>query len=316
LKLLVIGFDAVGAESVIPNAPRCFEGLMKEHLYGALQSTKLAHTIPALFSIYEGVDRSEDWRGKLTWNTSWDEAKHPLIFDLLATADIKMGLVSLPMTTPVRPYDCFVLGGWMADQKSRKKNNKKVYYPDEIQCLIKEHKGCILRELGVDRYIELNDSPRQALIIGENLALSRAENIITLGKLCKPDLGFVYFDFTDRLAHLIPRTSSLVKSAIGFCDRLTSEIVNALNPEHILIFSDHGWGFKGESKQARTYTENGWVIREAPVEYHGPTGFYIYTGGKGGMKNASILDIAPTILNEFNISIPSYFGGRPLCELS
>ena len=315
MKLLVIGFDAVGAESVIPNAPPCFERLMKEHLYGALQSTRLAHTIPALLSIYEGVDRSEDWRGKLTWDTSWNEAKHPLIFDFLASADVKVGLVSLPMTTPVRPYDCFVLGGWMADQKSRKNDNKKIYYPEEIQCLIKEHKGCILRELGVDRYIELNDTPRQALLIGEDLALSRAENIISLGKLCEPDLGFVYFDFTDRLAHLIPRKSPLVKAAVDFCDRLTSKIISALNPEHVLIFSDHGWGFKGEASHPRTHTKNGWVIRGPPVEYHGPTGFYIYTGGKGVMKNASILDIAPTILREFGISIPSYFGGTPLCEL-
>ena len=74
MKLLVIGFDAVGVESVIPRAPPFFEGLMKGHLYGALQSTSLAHTIPALLSIYEGVDRSEDWRGKLTWDTSWNEA--------------------------------------------------------------------------------------------------------------------------------------------------------------------------------------------------------------------------------------------------
>jgi len=316
LKLLVIGFDAVGVESIMPNAPHCFEGLMKEHLHGPLQSTKMAHTIPALLSIYEGVDRSEDWRGKLTWDTSWNEAKHPLIFDALSDAGVKMGLVSLPMTTPVRPYDCFVLGGWMADQKSRKADNKKIYYPEEIQCLIKEHKGCILRELGVDRYIALGGTPRQALLIGEELALSRAENIITLGKLCEPDLGFVYFDFTDRLAHLIPRTSPLIKAAVDFCDRLTSEIIDALNPEHVLIFSDHGWGFRGEAGHARTYTKDGWVIRGAPVEHHCPTGFYIYTGEKGGMKNAHILDVAPTILSEFDISVPSYFEGKPLCELS
>lgn len=316
MRLLVIGFDAVGVESVIPDAPPYFEELMKEHLYGPLQSTKIAHTVPALFSVYEGVDRSEDWRGKLTWNISWNEAKHPLIFDALSSVGVKMGLVSLPMSTPVRPYDCFVLGGWMADQKSRLTKNKEVYYPEEIQCLIKEHKGCILRELGVDSYIKLSDTPRQALLMGEDLALFRAENIITLSKLCEPDFGFVYFDFTDRLAHLISRGNPLVKAAIDFCDRLTLEIVNALNPEHILIFSDHGWGFKGESKYPRVYTKNGWVIRGTPVEYHCPTGFYIYTGGKGGTKNASILDIAPTILHEFGISIPSYFGGKPLCELS
>jgi len=300
VKLLVVGFDAVGWESVIPQPPPCFKALMVNHAYGKLHSTKIAHTIPALFSVYEGVDRSDELRKKnsrveFSWDLSWNNAKHPLIFDMLSSKGVKMGLVSLPFSAPVRPYRDFVLGSWMADRNTCKTGSREIFYPLEAKKLVKNHRGCILRELGPDRYIALRNKPLKLIKLSELYARMRMENFITLSKHWKIDLGFLYFDFTDRIAHLVKADNPIMKPTINLCNELLTTVIAASKPKHILVFSDHGWGFY-----------------KPEVRHHNPTGFYIYTGRKGNPRDARIVDIAPTILKEFNVNIPPYFSGEAI----
>jgi len=60
MRLLVIGFDAVGCSSVLPRPPPRLKEVMRTHIHGRLKSTRCPVTLPAMFAIYEGIDRSED----------------------------------------------------------------------------------------------------------------------------------------------------------------------------------------------------------------------------------------------------------------
>jgi len=295
LKLLTVCFDSVGWKSVILDPPPYFASLMEDHPCGRLFSTRIPHTIPAAFAVYEGIDRSEDWSKGFNWNTSWYNAKRPMIFDFLAKKGVTMGLVSLPLSAPVRPYKNFVLGTWMKDRKTEKLGEKTIFYPPQVEEIVGEHKGCILRELGVEQYAELVNKPFKGLRESKKLARHRLDNFLTLNKWKPVDFGFLYFDFTDRMGHVIRPDSKVLPLVMKLSDELLSRVVKETNPQHVLVYSDHGWGFF-----------------ETEYHFHAPTGFYIYTGREGARHKARIVDIAPTILKEFGVGIPNYFEGRVL----
>jgi len=214
---------------------------------------------------------------------------------MLEEAGVRMGLVSLPASAPVRPYRDFVIGSWMKDRKSEKKGSRAMFFPKSVEKIIRRHPGCVLRELGADKYAAFVYKPEGALEKSEELARLRLNNFLKLNEKFNLDLGFIYFDFPDRIAHLVREGHAVIKQTVKLCDALLGEAMDAAKPERILVFSDHGWGFH----------------RSATL-HHDPWGFYASTGREGAERDARIVDVPPTILKEFNVEAPPYFEGRSL----
>lgn len=294
MKLLTVAFDAVGPESAFgDDSPPTFKTLTETYLHGPLQSTKLPHTWPANMAVYEGIDLSDELSSVINKKQfSWNEAKHPMIFDILANSGIKMGLMNLPLSDPVRSYNPFVIS-----------HNTKLppgllnHHPNGVLTGL-NYRGDILNELGVDTYVRLLHKGFESLQLSKKFAASKIEVFKTLCAKWEVDFGFIYFDFTDRIAHIIRRKNPAVNSMMLFCGDILSTLISTLKPEHVLVFSDHGWGF--------------WSDTMPGPGLHLPTGFYIYTGKEGPEKEANILDLAPTILREFNIEPPTYMEGKSL----
>ena len=294
MKLLIVAFDAVGPESAFgEDAPPIFKTLTETYLHGSLKSTRLPHTWPANLAVYEGVDSSDDFVSVINMGTfSWNEANHPTIFDILTEAGVKMGLINLPLSDPFIPYNQFVIA-----HNTMLSPGLIKHHPYAVLMGL-NYRGDILNELGVDAYVKLRHRGLEALRISKEFAVSKVDVFETLCDKWEVDLGFIYFDFTDRIAHIIKRNNPAVKPMMLLCGDLLSTLISTLKPEHVLVFSDHGWGFFGDEMPG-------------PGLHH-PTGFYIYTGKEDSEKEATILDLAPTILREFNIEPPSYMEGKPL----
>lgn len=297
MRLLAVAFDAVGPESAfgVDSSPM-FNNLTEKYLHGGLQSTKLPHTWPANMAIYEGIDRSDDFSPLInsSKHISWNESTKPMIFDILAKSCIKMGLMNLPLSDPVRPYNPFVIA-----HTTKSPPSLLNHHPKGVVEYLKNYRGDILNELGFDNYVKLTRNGTEALRLSKEFAVSKVEVFKTLCAKWEVDFGFIYFDFTDRIAHLIRKNNPVVKPMMLLCGDVLSILISILKPDHVLVFSDHGWGFY-EDKQLK---------KDFP---HHPVGFYIYTGKEGPEKEANILDLAPTILREFNIDPPSYMEGKPL----
>ena len=295
MRLLAVAFDAVGQESAFGvDSPPMFKKLTETYLHGPLQSTKTAHTGPANTAIYEGKDRSDiHGTGKAMKVIPWNKIENPMIFDILAEANVKMGLMNLPLSNPVNPYKHFVIV-----HETRTPPSQLSHYPEEIGKYLENYQGDILNELGTEAYVKMIHNGQKAFSLSKKYAYSKVDVFKTLCAERDVDFGFIYFDFTDRIAHIINRSNPVVKSMMLLCGDILSNLMISLKPEHTLTFSDHGWGFHGD-------------VMPGPG-LHNPIGFYIYTGKEGPRKEAKILDLAPTILREFNIDAPSYMEGKPL----
>jgi len=294
MRLLAVGFDAVGSETAFgEDSPPMFKKLVKTYSHGPLQSTKTAHTGPANTAIYEGIDRSDIFGiGKAMKVIDWTKIENPTIFDILSEANIEMGLMNLPLSNPFKPYKHFVIV-----HETRTPPDQLHHYPEEVGKYLKNYRGDILNELGKDAYVKLIHKSSEAFRLSKEYAVSKVEVFKTLCAEWDVDFGFIYFDFTDRIAHIIRRTNPVFKPMMLLCGDLLSDLMISLKPEHTLAFSDHGWGFYKE---------------KVGPGLHQPIGLYIYTGQKGSTKKANLVDLAPTILKEFGINKPSYMEGTPL----
>lgn len=139
----------------------------------------------------------------------------------------------------------------------------------------------------------------------------------------------VYFDALDHFCHLgmkyhPPKPSFvsevdfkkyhyIVEAAYRFHDMMLERLMSIAGPEcHILLVSDHGFE-SGNNRLPNLPDEPG-----APALEHRPYGILAASGpqiNEGQVYGASLLDIAPTILNIFGLPHALDMDGEPLFQM-
>lgn len=121
--VIVVGLD--GAEpSLVFDLWRkdlpTLDRLMRHGVYGRLESTIPAITVPAWASMMSGLDPGQlgvyGFRNRSDW--SYDRlaianstaVRHPRVWDLLSAAGRRVGVIGVPQTYPVRPVNGHVVG--------------------------------------------------------------------------------------------------------------------------------------------------------------------------------------------------------------
>lgn len=153
----------------------------------------------------------------------------------------------------------------------------------------------------------------------------------TLQSQYKPDIESVYIEGTDTIAHLFMRFrpprmpgvtddealrfSSVVDRYYVYVDELVGEIVARHGPgATYVICSDHGF----RSGQDRPITADSRIDRGRGAEWHRKYGILIVSGPaarRGGeVREATVFDVAPTVLALAGVGIPPNLDGRVLTD--
>jgi len=133
-----------------------------------------------------------------------------------------------------------------------------------------------------------------------SMAVNRKEHIINLQKEYNFNVVVGWISAPDRLGHHVTsfeNPEELEQKLLDTVDSCVKEIVEELNPEHIILHSDHGLDTEGGH-----HTRYGFFLVNSPLKYIGKE------------NEAHILDIPYTILQTLNIEAPDEFEGTPLLQ--
>lgn len=153
----------------------------------------------------------------------------------------------------------------------------------------------------------------------------------TLQSQYKPDVESVYIEGTDTIAHLFMRFrpplmpgvtsdeahrfASVVDRYYVYADELVGEIVARHGPRATyVICSDHGF----RTGQDRPITADSRIDRGRGAEWHRKYGILIVSGAAAKphaeVREATVFDIAPTVLALAGVAIPPNLDGRVLTD--
>ena len=167
-------------------------------------------------------------------------------------------------------------------------------------------------------------------------ALATAESYRDIGlKLWnekKPDLGLVYIEGTDSTSHLFghlfraeglggelaeqqKKFGHTVEEIYNLADQIVGEYIDAVDDDTVLmVLSDHGFEL-GALHDDPSRTRD---MRRVSEKFHRLHGIlYMYGGGVrpgGRIQDASIIDIAPTVLSQLGLPAAADMPGRVLTE--
>lgn len=135
-----------------------------------------------------------------------------------------------------------------------------------------------------------------------SMALNRKETFINLYKEYQFDVATVWMSAPDRLRHHLSSfedPESIEAELLHTVDDCVQEMVEAVEPENLIIHSDHGFG------------DPAWENN-----HHARYGFYLVQSDLTwmGAETCHIKDVYPTILASLDISLPDTCQGVPLLE--
>lgn len=164
------------------------------------------------------------------------------------------------------------------------------------------------------------------------LATTESYHQIALSLLAdQADLTLVYYEATDTVGHLfarylpprmpgvtgddVRRFGHALPEMYAYVDELLGELIAAADPETlVLLISDHGF-FTGAARPAADPSDFG---AGAP-QWHRLYGVLVAAGPgveAGAIDQASIFDIAPTVLASLGLPVPQDMHGRVLAEIA
>lgn len=264
-KVLIIGLDGATFDLIKPWVEQgelpTFKNLMKEGVYGDLNSTIPPLTPPAWTSLVTGKNpgkhnifdffklKKNDYDRAII--TSLDKRSESL-WNILNKHNIKTGVLNLPFTYPPEKVNGFIVCGSesisVKSDFTYPKNLKK-----ELLEKVKEYRQGL-------NWSYINKEDHDRFIKDLNLVTEKLEETsIYLIKKYKPEFFMVVFDDLDRLQHFFWRhmdkkhpmydkeKSEKYKDAIlNYYKKLDSVISNLIKfadkNTFIMILSDHGFG--------------------------------------------------------------------------
>lgn len=275
--LTVLGLDAATltvvdpliAAGELPNLARLFGAGSR----GTLRSTTHPLTPHAWTTMVTGVnvgrhgiwdftERDQSGYRLRVVNGSFRSA--PAVWDRLAVAGRRCGLVNIPFTWPAPAVDGFVVAGF--DAAAREQGWT---HPPELVRELRERYGSLELDnrfpLGRDGLVDL-EQVRAA-------AEQKVDAVNWLTERYEPELLFVVFMAADHVQHLCwddwerDGLASPLAETYRILDAAVGRIVDRLGPERdVLVVSDHGGGALDG-----VVNLNAWLAREGYLSYAGGT---------------------------------------------
>jgi predicted AlkP superfamily phosphohydrolase/phosphomutase len=240
LRTLLVGIDGVGLslldslfeEGHLPTLRSVFE----DGVDGDLTSQLPPWTPSAWPSLYTGVNPGKhgtfdfltfdgyDW-GLADRSTVREHA----VWELLDRAGYRSVVVNVPVTAPPLPFDGALLPGYIA--------------PEDPPCHPDGVLDDVRAEIGAYRVYKpdgLDDDGRREWY--GRLVSMRGEAFRYLTDRFDPDFGFLQFQQTDTVFHEMPDDREAVVDVFEAVDDEVGAVVDACDPETVVVVSDHGIG--------------------------------------------------------------------------
>ncbi|RDI69713.1 alkaline phosphatase family protein [Halopelagius longus] len=238
LTTLLVGIDA-GCQSVVeplfeagdlPNLRSVFRG----GVGGPLESQIPPWTASAWPSMYTGKNPGKHGIFGFLHFDGYEEdvvnatrVREPSLWELLDHHGLTSVVVNVPVTSPPKSFDGALVPGYVAPENP----------PCHPEGLLED----VRDELGEYRvYADVDETKDEATY--RSLVRSRGEAFRYLADRFDPDFGFVEFQQTDSVFHEHPGDEELVRAVYRAVDEQVGQILDACDPDNVVVASDHGMG--------------------------------------------------------------------------
>lgn len=264
LRTLLIGIDAACPSVLEPQ----FEQNRLPHLQrlvagasGSLESQIPPWTASAWPSLYTGTNPGKhgvfdflSFDG-YEWNViNATHIRRRTLWEYLDRHGHRSIVVNVPVTHPPRPFDGALIPGYTA--------------PESPEC----HPAGLLSDVeqAIGGY-ELYGTPARAT----DCIRMRGDAFRYLAERFDPDFGFVQFQWTDTICHKRPGDWSALERIYSAVDEQIGAILDACEPQNVLVVSDHGIGpYEGRSFLVNEFLRDQGFVRTT----NGGTGMPSWAG--------------------------------------
>ena len=245
VKTLLLGLDAACWDYLDPligagELPH-LSALMSRGIRGTLESTMPAWTPTAWGSIITGKNPGKHGAFDMLWRRPGTYEFEPAnsrsrvgvpLWEYLNRAGLRVGLVNVPFLYPIDPLNGFALAGFGAPSGFR-----DLAYPVDILAAVEERLGpyhpAVAKEVlqsGNSGKILRVEHEHQARLIDAAIFLAEEHPV---------DVLVLNLMLLDHANHKLPEMED-VRAAIRHCDADIGRLLAELEPENVLLISDHG----------------------------------------------------------------------------
>jgi Flp pilus assembly protein TadD/arylsulfatase A-like enzyme len=272
----------------------------------------------------------------------------PTVWELLSRKGLQVGVVGWWASWPADPVRGYIVSDRLAYQLFGFRSDVddargKTWPPDlysEIRPLIESPETVPWERVqpflsGPRKRPEQFNAEERKLLDDFRTLLASGDTYLAIGqelrRRFKPKLEVIYFEGTDTIGHLfmpyrlpelpgvdrrrIESFSDMVDRYYYLADRFVGELLEQRGEEWtVMILSDHGFA----SDATRPRTTDSRIGHGAAADWHRRFGILILSGKNvrsgARLEEASIYDIAPTIMALFDQPIPRSWPGRVLAQ--
>jgi Tfp pilus assembly protein PilF/predicted AlkP superfamily phosphohydrolase/phosphomutase len=272
----------------------------------------------------------------------------PTFWELLSRRGLHCGVIGWWASWPADPIEGYMItdriGYQLFGYQDERDDPVGKTWPPELYSSIRP----LIREaddipwLEVEPYLDGSRKPPEDFDEDEQKMLAEFRTLLAsgqsyleiakkLGKEQSPDLEIVYFEGTDTIGHLFmpyrpparrgvdPDRSAAFGSAVNRYYRTIDGMLGRLLEDHgdewtIMIVSDHGFA----SDETRPQWTDSRIGHGAAADWHRRFGVVLLAGAGvrpgGTLGEASIYDIAPTVMAMYGQPVPRSWPGRVLAS--
>ncbi len=275
MQTIVIGFDGVPFDfldrAIKKEYCPMIKGLITEGVSGKLRSTMPPISPVAWSSFITGKEPRNhgvfDWQvpenGRLRPTNANDRHGAPF-WNYLTSKGLRVGVIGIPLTFPVRPIDGFMISGfdtiWESD---------KCCWPRDLKDILRKEFGDKADLVFSSR----NDFDSEQDLLNYHLAKDEmdTEAAMFLAELFEIDTLIINYMTVDHLNHSARDEETILRGFLSF-ENCVKKLLEAYPQSQLLIMSDHGsYRNKGGFLICEVLKEAGLLefnYRDIPKEHH------------------------------------------------
>jgi predicted AlkP superfamily phosphohydrolase/phosphomutase len=253
MRILIIGLDGAPFHAVrnwrSERKYPFFTSLIEEGAFGSLQSTTPPLSMLAWPVFYTGKNPGKIgvYVLKVTENRRFEEEKLPTSHDvasppfweILGNEGKTVGVVNIPVTYPPRPVNGFLISDFLTPPGS-----ENFTHPPELK---DEIPGYVIDFDIIRRWGRLPEGDvEKSNLLEEQYAMTskRLESCVHLIEKYRPEFFIVNFKGLDNVQHLFWDRPDVVDDFFGYLDGVSRSLVEASDPDYLIVMSDHGFHAK------------------------------------------------------------------------
>jgi len=183
-------------------------------------------------------------------HATYETTSSKYLWDTLSQAGVKMKMVNMPITSPVRPINGVYVGGFPVILR------KKWYYPDTLEKVVPPDYFEITDMIQWFSDPEMHSHrfwKKSSLNLGVDEVMRRLEKgvfklVDFFLSLPSADLEMIQFSFIDRLGHVFEMTEDIEQRGYELVAKVMDRIISEVNPQSTIIVSDHGFQITGHTE--------------------------------------------------------------------